>query len=233
MTGSSPRARVAVVSIVTPVVDTQSVVAVERETARYYDAEVGREERRLDPRRVAARERFAEVVAAAGPEGPVLEVGTGPGRDTLALVEAGLDVIGADLSEGHAARAASKGLTMAVASARALPLKPSSIGAMWSMSTLMHIPSVAIGDVMQELARVLAPGGVVAIGVWGGPDVEHFSDRPADQPLAPRRLFSRRSPSRWQSLLEVVGRIDEFEVWESEAEGSDAFRYYFAFLTAH
>jgi len=214
------------------VIEEPSVAAVERETARYYDVEEGREARPLDPRRVTARERFVGIVRADGQVERVLEIGTGAGRDALALVQAGLNVIGVDVSSGHAARAASRGLTVAVGSARALPFAAGSIGALWSMSTLMHLPAVAIDGAMREIARVLAPGATVAIGVWGGPDTEHFSDSPVDPPSGPRRLFSRRSEARWRSLLEVVGRIDEFELWE-DAAADDAFRYHLAFVTAH
>jgi SAM-dependent methyltransferase len=161
------------------VIDEPSVAAVERETARYYDLEEGREGRPLDPRRIAARGRFVQVVRASGREEPVLEIGTGPGREALALIEAGLDVIGVDVSSGHAARAASRGLTMVVASARALPFATGSIGALRSMSTLMHIPAVTIGGAMRELARVVAPGAAVAIGVWGGPTWSTFPTAPS------------------------------------------------------
>ncbi len=215
------------------VIDETLVGAVERETASYYDVEEGREDRPLDPRRVAARERFVAIVDGARRLGPVLEIGTGPGRDALAMAEAGLNVVGVDLSSGHAARAAARGLTMAVGSARALPFAAGSIGAMWSMSTLMHIPAVAIEGAMHEVARVLAPGATVAIGVWAGPDIEHFSDAPVDRPSEARRLFSRRSEQRWRPLLEVLGRIDHFEVWGDPGDPEAAFRYHLAFLTAH
>jgi SAM-dependent methyltransferase len=213
------------------VIDDSSVVAVEREMASYYDAEEGREGRPLDPRRVAARGQFVDGVRARSPEGPTLEIGTGPGRDALALIEAGLTVIGVDLSLGHASRAVSRGVTMTVASARALPLATGSIGALWSMSTLMHIPAVAIEDALREIARVLAPGATVAIGVYGGADTEQFSD--VDPGSGARRLFSGRSEGRWRSLLEILGRIDDLQRWADPGADDDALRYYLAFVTAH
>lgn len=213
-------------------IEGESALEVERETARYYDAEEDRDSRPLDPRRVAARDRFVGRALAGPQDAPILEVGTGPGRDALALMDAGLDVVGVDLSRGHAARAAARGVTAAVASARALPFASNSFGGLWSMSTLMHVPAVWIDGAMHEIARVLAPEAVVSIGVWAGPDVEHFGDgRP--NPAGHRRLFSRRSEARWRSLLEIVGRIDDFEVWEEPGAPADAFRYHLAVVTAH
>lgn len=214
------------------VVDDASVLAIERDTARYYDAEEGREGRPLDPRRIAVRDRHIRAAVADPRERPALEIGTGPGRDALALIDAGLRVVGVDLSLGHAARASAAGVTMTVASARALPFATSSIGSLWSMSTLMHIPDVAIEAAMLEIARVLAPDATVAVGVWGGPDVEHFSEVDPASPSTGRRLFSRRSEGRWRSLLEIVGRIDDFEVWEDDSADDAAFRYHVAFLTS-
>lgn len=213
------------------VIDADSALAVERETARYYDAEEDRGDRPLEPRRVAARDRFVRVACAGVRDGPILEIGTGPGRDTLAPTEAGLDVVGVDLSYGHAARAASRGITMAVASARGLPFATGAFTGLWSMSTLMHIPAVWIDGAMREIARVLAPGAAVAIGVWAGPDVENFGDTHSN-PLGHRRLFSLRSETRWRALLDLVGRLDDFEVWP-DAKATDDVRYHLAHMTAH
>ncbi len=218
--------------IVVPVAHEASVSAIERETARYYDSEEGREDRPLDPRRIAARDRFIEAARAGGHNRAALEIGAGPGRDALALINAGLLIFGVDLSFGHATRGSAAGVTMTVASGRALPFATKSIGALWSMSTLMHIPAVAIESTMHELARVLVPDATVAIGVWGGPDIEHFSDLDAATPSRGRRLFSRRSESSWRPMLEIIGRIDDFEVWENANADDDTFRYHMAFVTA-
>ena len=61
----------------------------------------------------------------------------------------------------------------------------------------------------------------------GASDVSAFStDRMS-------RLFSRRSAGRWRSLLELVGRIDEFEEWSDGSTDDDAFRYHLSYITAH
>jgi hypothetical protein len=73
------------------------------------------------------------------------------------------------------------------------------------MSTLMHVPNEAIAGALAELRRVLAPGALAAVGVWGGPDVEHHSDIDV---LDPPRFFSRRSDDRWRSLLATLGSIE-------------------------
>lgn len=199
---------------------------IEAELAAYYDAEAAdRASRALDPSRVAARSRFLERLGASEAlAGPVLEVGVGPGRDAGALVAAGLDLVGVDLSIEHAKRAAAAGAAALVATGRALPFVDAAFRALWSMSTLMHIPDSAIAGVLTEVRRVLAPGAIAAIGVWGGPNVEERSDQDR---FDPPRFFSRRTDDRWRTMLGVVGEVQRFERW---GEDRDDFWYQFAFV---
>ena len=198
------------------------VRVIETDLARFYDQEEGRENRAIDPARLEARTRFLDRLRRGD---RVLEVGPGPGRDAVAFGEAGCPIIGLELSRGHALRAASRGVTMAVGSARALPFATECFDGLWTMSALMHIPNTAIDGAMRELARVLRPGAIAAIGVWSGPDVEHRSDKDL---YDPPRFFSRRSEERWRALLGIVGTVDVFELWGNDG---DDFRYHFAIVT--
>jgi SAM-dependent methyltransferase len=141
----------------------------------------------------------------------VLEIGTGPGRDAAAFVEAGCRCTGVDLSAEHARRASVVGVAAAVASVRALPFPDGRFDAAWSMSTLMHVPEVAIDGALDELRRVLAPGAVAAIGVWGGADVEGIT---GNDRIEPPRLFSRRTDERWAAMLGArIGPVERFTTW--------------------
>lgn len=186
---------------------------VERELAVYYDAEaadrVGRE---LDPERVARRVEFLATV----PSGcRVLEIGIGPGRDAAAFVATGATVIGVDLSIEHIRLATSAGAHGGVASVRHLPFVDAAFDAVWTMSTLMHVPATAIDGALAEVRRVLAPGGRLAAGVWGGQDAENHLDGGT---YGPPRLFSRRSDATWQEMLRQVGAIEEFRTWGDDGQ---------------
>lgn len=188
------------------------VGAVERDLATYYDREAGdRAERSINPRRVDGRTRF---IARLGPHRPrTLEVGIGPGLDAAAFVADAAPVFGVDLSCEHARRATAQGAHVTVGSVRQLPFRDGSFAALWTMSTLMHVPNASIAEAVGEIRRVLAVGALGAIGVWGGPDVEEY-DSPGT--YGPPRLFSRRSDDRWRSLLAVIGSIEEYETWDHE-----------------
>ena len=118
---------------------------------------------------------------------------------------------------------------MAVASARALPYRDGAFSGLWSMSTLMHVPSTAIDGAMREVARILAPGAVAAIGVWAGPDQEGFAD---DGRPGARRLFSSRPEGRWRELFGHIGPIEDYEVWDGDDSADEhTLRYHLAFVT--
>jgi len=185
-------------------------VAVEADLIAYYDGEEHRASRPLDERRVAARSAFVRSLARSS---LVLEVGSGPGRDAEGFLDSGLRYVALDLSFQHARRCRATGAPVVQASARHLPVRDSCVDAVWTMSTLMHVPEGAILGVLDEVRRVLAPGGVAAVGVWGGFDDERTNDQDIGTGRPPR-LFSHRSDGRWLSMLERVGTIEAFETWD-------------------
>ncbi|HEX6420932.1 MAG TPA: class I SAM-dependent methyltransferase [Acidimicrobiales bacterium] len=201
-----------------------AVAGVERDLAAYYQQEAAdRAARALDPRRVAVRTAF--LARLRGRRGRLLDLGIGPGRDAATFAAAGIPLVGVDLAVEHARRARSTGARVVVATVRGLPFGDGTFAALWTMSTLMHVPDAAIAGVLAELRRVLLPGSLAAVGVWGGPDVEHRSDIDV---LDPPRFFSRRSDERWLSLLTTLGSVEEFETW---GRGSNDFWYQCATVT--
>jgi SAM-dependent methyltransferase len=185
---------------------------VEAEIAEYYDLEGdARSTRAIDPRRIATRDRFLASLAGHD-QARVLDVGSGPGRDSVHLRDAGLDVVAVDLSMGHARRCLSAGVPAVRGSARHLPFADRAFDSVWSMSTLMHVPDSAIHHTLGEVRRVLCAGGIATVGVWGGPDVVEYleEDRAAGRP---RRLFSRRDEETWEQMLRVIGPIESAERW--------------------
>ena len=186
---------------------------VERDLAQYYDAEAGdRSGRPLDPRRVERRQDFLESLPAGC---RLLEIGIGPGRDAEAFVDRAVVVTGIDLSFQHARMATTAGAPATMGSVRHLPFATGAFDAVWTMSTLMHVPASAIAGALDEVRRVLRVGGVLAAGVWGGQDVEDHLDAGG---YGPPRLFSRRADTTWQELLRRVGLVEDFRTWGEDGQ---------------
>lgn len=99
----------------------------------------------------------------------VLDVGCGDGHllSLLAATHPAVRRVGVDFSLGelHAAPAAVRG-RLAAARAQALPLRDASVDAVLSHMALMLMNDAA--QVVQDIARVLVPGGMLA-AVVGGP----------------------------------------------------------------
>jgi SAM-dependent methyltransferase len=187
------------------------VEAIEGDLAAYYDQEVAdRAVRKLDRQRVQARKGFVDSLGdLAGLT--VLEIGAGAGLDAAALIANGARVFGVDLSLEQARRqSVVAGLSPVVGSVSRLPVTSKAVDVVWTMSVLMHIPNAHIASVLGEVRRVLRPGGLAVIGVWGGADIE---EPRLEDPYRPARLFSRRSDTHWRALLSTIGRVATYETW--------------------
>lgn len=132
--------------------------------ATAYADELGRE---LDGKPLD-RWLLERVAREAG--GPVLDVGCGPGHVTAFLAAAGADVRGLDLSPGmiEVARARVPAATFEVGDLRALPHATGSLAAVVAMYSLVHVPRAGLASAVAELARVLAPGGLLLAAVHVG-----------------------------------------------------------------
>lgn len=185
----------------------------------------------LSPQRVEAREQFIGLLKSEGRH-DVLEIGTGPGQDGLKFVQAGIHYTGVDLAEEHVRQARSEGLDVSVASARRLPFADGAFPAVWSMSTLLHIPAADIDSVLRELVRVAAPSSPIAVGLWSGDDEEVLN--PEDD-LEPRRFFSRRSDETVRKVFGRHGTIEDFVTWpegpgEESGPGGGNWTQHYQFL---
>ena len=89
----------------------------------------------------------------------VLEVGCGTGLILHRVGQFARSAMGIDLSGGMLAKAASRGLAVAQASATELPIATASVDVAYSFKVLAHIPDIA--GAMREMARVVRPGGWV------------------------------------------------------------------------
>ena len=100
-----------------------------------------------------------EVVERYGRDKDVLEVGCGTGLILHRAAQFARTATGIDLSGGMLAKAAERGLSVAQASATALPIATASVDVAYSFKVLAHIPDIA--GAMREMARVVRPGGYV------------------------------------------------------------------------
>lgn len=115
-------------------------------------------------------------------EGPVLDLGCGPGQFTRILADAGLPTTGIDLVPefiAHA-RATHPTLDFEVGSLRTLTHPDASIAGILAWFSLIHLPPADLPAVLTEFHRVLRPGGTLVLGFFDTTDtVEPFPHKVA------------------------------------------------------
>jgi SAM-dependent methyltransferase len=190
--------------------------------ARYYDQDAAaRSGRAVADERVARRAWFIGRLAREDRR-QLLEVGTGPGIDAAAFAAAGFEVVGIDLSPVHVELARAAGIEAYVASAHELPFAARSFDAVWSMSVLMHLPDPDLEAALAEFDRVLRPGGLAALGTWGGDGTEGPNP---DDTIDPPRYFHWRTDASMRSAVERHARVEAFETWPVPGRSGRPFRY--------
>lgn len=182
------------------------------ELKRFYDAEMAaRAQRPLGDERLRCLGEFVTTARRLACNS-VLEVGCGAGRDGVAIQGAGFAYTGVDLSTSAVHLCRQRGLRAVEAVATALPFAEGSFDAAWSMSTLMHLPGDQFAVAIEEIRRVIRPGGLVEIGVWG-----HSTDREWTKPDG--RYFKHRSDDSLRSELARLGEVTSFATWDWYDDG--------------
>ncbi|MEU6817914.1 class I SAM-dependent methyltransferase [Streptomyces sp. NPDC046860] len=136
---------------------------------------------------------FAELVRGTG-HLRVADVGCGPGHLTAMLHDLGLDSFGLDLSPGMVAHArqAHPGLRFDVASMEELPVEDGVLGGVLAHYSMIHTPPEELPALLAEQARVLAPGGLLLVSLFGteGPHPVRFDHKVAPAYSWPAERFA-------------------------------------------
>ena len=181
--------------------------SVQRQLRDFYDVEVyQRAERPLEPDRASHLQLFLDECQRRDVR-DVLEVGCGAGRDGLPMQAAGLAYCGVDLSPVSAEFCRGLGLDAREGLATSLPFDDATFDAVWTMSTLMHLEGDGFEQAVAELGRVVKPGGLVEVGVWGSVEDGEWTSPDG-------RYFRHRSDDRVRELLSRIGQVDEFDTWD-------------------
>ena len=146
-----------------------------------------------------------------GGRGRCLEIGVGTGRIALPVAEAGIPLVGVDLSQPMLARLMEKSggrppLPVAVADATKLPFADGELGGAYAAHVLHLIPPWR--EAVGELVRVVRPGGVVLIDVGGVP-VERGPLEDVDARFMQEAGMSRRHPGVEEEDLPELDRAFE------------------------
>jgi ubiquinone/menaquinone biosynthesis C-methylase UbiE len=99
---------------------------------------------------------------------PILDVGSGPGQVGSYVRDRGRRVIALDLSHEMATLAARRLDDAVTADMRALPVAAGSAGGALAFYSLIHLPRAQVAAALDELYRVLRPGGRLLLSAHQG-----------------------------------------------------------------
>lgn len=146
------------------------------------------------------------------PEGKILEIGSGGGRDAKELIQAGFDYTGTDVSSGllREAKEQNPGVEFLNLSVYELEFPQNHFDGFWASAVLLHIPKARIDEAMKSLNRVVRSGGVGFITIKQG-EGEKIEIEEAQTPGVRERLFSYYSEDEFKGVLSK----NNFSVLES------------------
>ncbi|MFJ5541764.1 MULTISPECIES: class I SAM-dependent methyltransferase [unclassified Micromonospora] len=147
---------------------------------------------------------FADMVQAAV-DGPVADVGCGPGHVTAHLSKLGVDAFGIDLSPKmiDVARRDNPGLRFEVGSMTDLSLGDASVTGLVAFWSLIHVPDDAVPTVFGHFRRVLRPGGPLLLGFHVGDGSRLKTQGYGGHPM--RVYVHRRQPDQVTAWLRDAG----------------------------
>ena len=153
----------------------------------YYDKTAeNREANTVQAWKHVERGRFLEELRTREAE-TLLELGPGPGKDSLFFQEQGLQVSAADLSPEMVRLCRAKGIDAHVMDFGNLDFPGASFDAVYALNSLLHTPKKALPGVLEGIRNVMKPGGLFYLGVYGGMDFEGIRE---EDRLEPKRFFS-------------------------------------------
>ena len=161
-----------------------------------------RDQMAIAPWKIEERGKFLQWLQAEA-KTTLLEIGAGPGKDSLYFQENGLQVVSTDLSPEMVKLCREKGLTAYVMDFLHLDFPPASFGAVYALNTLLHVPKTDLPRVLSAIQKLLKPEGIFYMGVYGGEDKEGIL---AQDHLEPKRFFSSYTD---EAILQAVGAFFE------------------------
>jgi SAM-dependent methyltransferase len=149
----------------------------------------------------------------------LLELGAATGADAAFFVEKGFDVVCIDLSPEMVRRCRNKGLTAHVMDVGDLRFEAGTFDAVYAKNCLVHVPKAELETALGAIARVLRPGGLFYLSMYGGREFEGVWEGDSWEP---KRFFSFHTD---ESLRRAVTRSFEICSFERISEGFSGHHY--------
>jgi SAM-dependent methyltransferase len=173
----------------------------------------------IEPWKAKERDQFLHHLKGEN-SSSLLEIGAGPGRDSLYFKQQGLDVTCVDLSDEMVKLCRDKGLYAQVMDFYNLEFLDQSFDAVYALNCLLHVPKANLDSVLKEIHRVLRDGGLFFCGVYGGQDTEGIWEK---DNYEPKRFFSMYPDEDIEKIMSSTFQLIDFHT-VSMGEGAPHFQ---------
>ena len=95
----------------------------------------------------------------------ILDLGSGPGRDSLFFKERGLNPLCLDISSQMVELCRRKGLNAIVGDLEKLDFKDGTFDGVWAYTSLLHMPKSHFKPTLLQIKRILKEKGVLYLGM--------------------------------------------------------------------
>jgi cyclopropane fatty-acyl-phospholipid synthase-like methyltransferase len=173
-----------------------------------------REKNELQGWKVENRQRFLELLKKENKK-DLLEIGAGTGKDSKFFMENGLKVNAVDLSDEMVKLCREKGIEAQQLDFYNLSTLNKTFDAVWAMNCLLHVEKKNLPLVLEEIKKVLKPGGLFFMGVYGGRNSEGIYE---DDFYTPKRFFSFFTDEAIKEVVSKHFKIVSFNIIEPERD---------------
>lgn len=150
---------------------------------------------------------FVDSVKRVGTK--VVDLGSGPGNESLTFKEAGLEPVCVDISPEMVEQCKQKGLEAYIMDFYNLNFPNESFAGAWMSFALLHVPKREVASVIKEVNRILVKDGVFYISLFEG---EGEGLRKEDiKRFGVERYFSYYKPDELRKIL-----LPYFDITKSE-----------------
>jgi ubiquinone/menaquinone biosynthesis C-methylase UbiE len=164
------------------------------------------------------------------PKSKILDLGCGAGQDAGYLAEAGMEVLGLDISKEMIAEAKKRNPTIifSVGDFLLFNFVDDKFDAVWCSTVFHHIPSDQNEVFIKKIQRILRPGGLLYISTGvGGSESEGWTDAEWEtkNEKIPTKMYNKIMKSeKFENLIKKFS----FEITQKSVDDSNGYEFIFA-----
>ena len=164
--------------------------------------------------KLEARQVFLEQLQHEG-KTRLLEIGAGPGVDGRFFQDNNFTVTCTDLSPEMVRLCREKGLDAHVMDFLNLDFPDAHFDAVYALNCLLHVPKADLPRVLQSIRRVLKPGGLMFMAVYGGFEQEDVWQGDSHEP---KRFFAFYTDEQIQAIVSRHFDLEQFTAVNNDTD---------------